>query len=273
MIFSGSFLRIDGSFTATADAQIVQPVMGVILDMPTQNLKVGQTDTLFAMVFPENATNKNVVWSSSDESIVTVKDGVVTAVGLGKVTITVTTMDGNFSASVLGETIQPVSGVTLDTEKFDIRLGNSQTLKATVYPQNASNKNVVWESSDEKVATVVDGVVTGLSKGTATITVTTVDGGYSAKAVVSISAAAIGIELNKSNLKMEVGKSEKLVAQFVPGNLYSRDFIWSSSDGSVAIVENGIVTAIKEGIVTITVKTKDGKYQASVTIVIAGKVA
>jgi len=167
-----------------------------------------------------------------------------------------------------------VTGVILNSAALDIRLGNSQTLKATVLPQNATNKEVVWKSSDENVATVANGVVTGLRQGTATITVTTVDGNYSAEAIVNVAASAIGIELNKSDLKLVAGKSQKLVAQFVPGNQYSRtDFVWESSNTDVATVKDGMVTAVSEGTTTITIKTSDGKYLVSIEVVIVGKVA
>ncbi|MEL7656969.1 MAG: 5'-nucleotidase C-terminal domain-containing protein, partial [Bacillota bacterium] len=154
-----------------------------------------------------------------------------------------------------------VTGIILNSATLDIRLGNSQTLKATVLPQNATNKEVVWKSSNENVATVVNGVVTGLGKGTATITAATADGNYSAEAIVNVSASAAGIGLNKSGLKLKVGKSQKLVAHFVPGNQYSKgDFVWESSNTDVATVKDGIVTAVSEGAATITVKTSDGKY-------------
>lgn len=166
-----------------------------------------------------------------------------------------------------------VTGIILNNANLDIRIGNSQTLVAIVLPENATNKNVIWSSSDENVASVVDGVVTGLSKGTATITVTTIDGNLSATAVVNVAASAIGIELNKSDLKLEVGKTQKLVAQFVPGNMYNRDFTWESSNTDVATVKDGIVTAVGPGTTTIIVKTKDGLYQANITVVIVNKVA
>jgi 2',3'-cyclic-nucleotide 2'-phosphodiesterase (5'-nucleotidase family) len=248
-------------------------VTGVMIDKSTLNIKVGQTDTLVATVLPENATNKNVIWSSSDESVATVNDGIVTAVGPGTATIKVITVDGNFTAAATALIVQPVTGVILNSAKLDIRIGNSQILTATVLPQNVSNKKVEWKSSDESVATVFDGVVTALTKGTATITVTTADGNYSANAVVNVSASFIGIELNKSDLKLEVGKTKKLVAQIVPGNLQGRDFIWESSNTNVATVKDGLVTAVGEGAATIMVKTRDGKHQATAKIVVEGKVA
>ena len=85
-----------------------------------------------------------------------------------------------------------VTGVTLDKSEVSITVGKTATLTATITPSNATNKNVSWTSSDEGVATVENGVVTAVAEGSATITVTTEDGKYSASCEVTVSAASTG---------------------------------------------------------------------------------
>jgi uncharacterized protein YjdB len=170
------------------------PVTGVTVSPTTLSLTVGQTATLTATVSPANATNKNVTWSSSNSSVATVSStGVVTAVAAGSATITVTTVDGAKTATcavtVTGSTTVPVTGVTVSPTTLSLTVGQTATLTATVSPANATNKNVTWSSSNTSVATVSSmGVVTAVAAGSATITVTTVDGAKTATCAVTVTA-------------------------------------------------------------------------------------
>lgn len=181
---------------STTDVQVNAPVNipveSVALDKKDAVLKIGGTTALKAAVTPENATNKNVGWSSSDEKIATVKDGVITAVAEGKAAITVTTEDGGKTAvcnvTVSGEKpeVIPVTGVSLDKGEAALKVGETAALAAMVAPENATNKNVNWSSSDEKIATVKGGVITAVSEGKATIIVTTEDGSKTAECIVTV---------------------------------------------------------------------------------------
>lgn len=156
----------------------------------------GQSSTLIATVSPEDAVNKNVIWTSSNPVVATVENGVVTPVSAGTATITVTTEDGGFTASSVITVIAAVpdvvqvTGVTLDAATKTLTAGGQNvTLKATVSPADATNNNVVWTSSNPAVAAVENGVVTPVSAGTATITVTTVDGGFTVSSLITVNAA------------------------------------------------------------------------------------
>ena len=166
------------------------PVSGVSVDK-TASVNVGETTILTATVSPDNATNKNVTWESSDESIATVdKNGVVTGVAAGVATITVTSVADNTKTATCTVTVTTVAvtGVSVDATA-SVNVGETTTLTATVSPNNATNKNVTWESSDESIATVDEnGVVTGVAAGVATITVTSVaDNTKTATCTVTVS--------------------------------------------------------------------------------------
>ena len=168
------------------------PVTGVSVVPTAGSVTVGQTLTITASVAPADATNKAVTWSSSSDSIATVSDeGVVTGVAEGNATITVTTEDGGFTATcdvtVEAATVA-VTGVSVSPTSDSITVGEDLTLTATVEPENATNKTVTWSSSEATVATVEDGVVTGVSAGNATITVTTEDGGFTATCDVTVTS-------------------------------------------------------------------------------------
>ena len=179
------------------DEQTDVPVTGVSLNTSTLNLIEGGTDTLTATVEPNNATNRNVTWSSDNPSVATVNNGVVSAVSEGTATITVTAQGDSTKSASCTVTVTaaavPVTGVTLNKTSTSLYVGNTETLTATVAPDNATNKDVIWTSSDSAVATVdQNGVVTAVDRGTATITVTTADGNYTATCTVTVSRYSSG---------------------------------------------------------------------------------
>ncbi|WP_195268306.1 Ig-like domain-containing protein [Eubacterium sp. 1001713B170207_170306_E7] len=181
---------------STTDVQENIPVNisveSVELDKTDAALKIGETTMLTATITPENATNKNVSWTSSDEKVATVKGGVVTALAEGRAAITVTTEDGEktdvCNVTVSGEkpVTVPVTGVSLDIGKAALKVNETTALTAKITPENATNKNVSWSSSDEKVAAVKGGVVTAVGEGKATIIVTTEDGNKTAECTVTV---------------------------------------------------------------------------------------
>ncbi|MDD5672792.1 MAG: Ig-like domain-containing protein [Chitinivibrionales bacterium] len=171
------------------------PVTGVSVNPTSATLNVGATQQLTATVSPANATNKSVSWSSSNTGIASVNaSGLVTGVAAGSATITVTTQDGGKTASsaiTITSTTVPVTGVSVSPSSATITAGATQQLTATVSPSNATNKNVSWSSSAIAVASVnSSGLVTGISAGSATITVTTQDGGKTASSAITVTASA-----------------------------------------------------------------------------------
>ncbi|MCR5304025.1 MAG: Ig-like domain-containing protein, partial [Lachnospiraceae bacterium] len=160
-------------------------VSSVTLDKTSLSLKKGNTATLTATVLPTDATNTNVTWKSSKESVATVSNGTVTAVAAGSATITVTSVyDTTKSASCTVTVTEDseeeedsdvaVTSVTLNKTTLSLAKGNTATLTATIAPSNATNKNITWKSGNESVATVSNGTVTAVAAGTAVITVTSV---------------------------------------------------------------------------------------------------
>lgn len=280
----------DGSYTASSTVTVSAPVVkvtGVKLDQETLDLTAGEADALLkAIIEPANATDTDVIWSSSDDTIATVVNGVVTPVGEGTAIITVTTKDGSFTASTTVNVAAPkppivlVTGVTLDQTTLNLTVGEGdETLQATVAPADATNKGVIWSSSDETVAKVVYGVVTPVGVGTATITVMTKDGSYKASTIVHVSEPippvvnVTGVRIDQETLDLTAGETEgKLKATIEPANATDPGLIWSSSDETVAKVVNGKVTPVGEGTAIITVTTKDGSYKASTTVTVKAPV-
>jgi uncharacterized protein YjdB len=180
-----------GGITGKADVTVVGPVIptSVTLTPATLGLNIGETSPLTVEVLPVNATNKNVVYASSNTSVATVSNsGVVSGVNAGSAIITVTTVSGGLTASsAITVTTIPVTGVTLAPTTLSVNVGSTGSLTPTVSPANATNKNVIWSSSNTTVATVNSlGVVSGVAEGSATITVTTINGGFTASCAVTV---------------------------------------------------------------------------------------
>lgn len=155
----------------------------VSLNHTSAELTEGDVITLTAMVSPDNTTNKDVSWSSSDESVATVSDGVVTALKPGVAVITVTTEDGGKTASCdvrVKARIYNVTGVSLNRTAVEIYESEELVLIATVYPANATDKSITWSVDNPEVISVENGKVVAKTPGTAIISVTSTDGNYTA---------------------------------------------------------------------------------------------
>ena len=168
-------------------------VEAVMISTYSISLTEGGSSTVSATVFPTNATNKEVFWTTSDPSVATVESGLVNAVSAGKATITVTTEDGGKKATcevTVKAKVIDVTGVSLDMPTLTLEKGSTGTLTATIAPSDATNKSVIWSSDNEAVATVSEeGVVSALSAGKTIVTVTTVDQGRTATCKVTVTPA------------------------------------------------------------------------------------
>lgn len=261
----------------------VVPVTGLNLSESTLSLVAGGTHVLKAEILPENATDKEINWSSSDPSVASVDSstGEVTAVAPGTASISCTTADGSVTASctvTVEAAVVRVSDVSLDSQTLTLKEGETATLTASVSPSDATDRSVSWFSSDPSVASVDSstGEVTALSAGTAIITCKTTDGGKTASCEVTVEkkeeediSKVTGIELSDQSLFLAVGKTYVLKAKVLPETALNREVTWSSSNSEIATVLSGVVTAKMVGTVTITAKTKEGGMTATCKVTIA----
>lgn len=168
----------------------------------------------------------------------------------------------------------PVTAVRLNADTLTMGIGDEIPLTATVIPENATNRGLIWMSSNKPVATVDDsGKVHALSAGKSKITVKSVDGGFTASCQITVSkgtVTVIGVVLNKSALQMKVGESKKLTATVLPTDAVNKEVTWKSSDASIVKVEKGTVVGVKEGFATVTVTTEEGGNTASCLVSVIG---
>lgn len=251
------------------------PVTSVSLNKTSLSLKVGESETLSVIIRPSNATDKTVIWTTSDSEVATVdSNGNVTAKKVGSATISATAGGRVASCSVeVNDSYIAVTDVTLNKTTLSLKVGESETLIATVTPDNATDKTVAWSSSNTGIATVDSkGKVTAISSGTATITAKAGEKSTTCSIAVSENVIPVtAITLNKTTLPLQVGQSETLVATVEPDNATDKTVAWSSDDTSIVTVDdNGRVTAIKVG--TASVSASAGSHSASCEVTVSSPV-
>ena len=222
--------------------------------------------TLAVTVLPEDATNKSLSFSSSDDEVAFVsEDGVVSFLKPGKATITVTSADGSktdaFEVEVTAKPV-PVESLIIENKPESARVGDEFTLKVTILPAEATDKSVTYTSSNNEVATVSPGgKVTFLKEGEVTITVTSVsDPDIKDSFTIQVGAAPVLVSsVAISNKPTSVREGDTLALQVTvsPENAENKALTYQSSDESIALVDtNGNISFLRPGNVTITVMSE-----------------
>ena len=270
----------DGGRTATCAVTVkakAVSVTEVTLDKTELTLTEGETETLTATVRPDNADNKKVTWSSDKTEVATVDgDGRVTAVKAGEAVVTVTTEDGGKTATcrvTVKAKAVGVTEVTLDKTELTLTEGETETLTATVKPDNADNRKVKWSSDKTDVATVGgDGRVTAVKAGVAVVTVTTEDGGKTATCKVTVKAKVVpvtGVDVKPCSVTIGANGTTKLTCTVAPSNATNRNVRWESDNPSVATVDSdGNVRAVSAGVAKVSAVTEDGGFRSGCTVTV-----
>ena len=243
-------------------------VTGITLSKTTTNLVKGHSTTVTATISPSNATNQTVTWTTSNAAVATVDNGRITAVGGGTATVTAATNNGK-TATVTVKVTVPVESITLSRSTANLLVGRSTTATATINPSDATNKTVTWTSSNKSVATVDNGKITAVAPGTATITAKS-NNGKTATVKVTVkesttTVAVTGITLSKTTTNLAVGRSTTVTATVAPTNATNKTVTWTTSDPTIATVDNGKITAVGGGTATVTATSNNGKT-ATVTV-------
>ena len=252
---------------AACKVTVTKLVTSLTLNKTVLPLQPKKTEKLTATVSPSDADNKTVKWTTSNSAVATVNsNGKVTAKGKGTAIIKATAADGSGENATCTVTVvtpkKSVSSVTLKKTSLTMQVGKTEILKVTVKPTNADIRNVIWTSSNTKVATVDSkGKVKAIGKGTATITATAADGsGKNAACKVTVVKKIVtGVTIKCKANTVKVKKTLTLTATVQPTNADINGVTWKSSNTKVATVDsNGKVCGIKKGTVTITATAKDG---------------
>ena len=261
----------DGSGRSAAVAlTISQKATGLTLKETEVRVVAGKRVTLTPRITPAETNDKNVTWSSSDESIATVSRGSVTGVRAGTCEITCTSVSNpELSATATVEVIQQVKQIQFTTENgVSFHVNTTCQLYWTVSPSDASIQDVTFASRNPKVATVdQNGLVTGISRGTATITATATDGsGRQGSIKVNVTQPVEGVSIQYGTYHVQIHRTLSIKALLQPSNASDTRMSWSMGDEYVASVSGGknvaTVRGLHAGTTTITGVTEDGGYSA-----------
>ena len=258
-----------GNLSATCSVEVT-PIMVTSISVTPSSLTLKDSESMYltATVFPENATDKTVKWSSSNTKIATVDNkGLVTPVKTGTVNIKATC--GTASTSVRVTVVEtPATEVILDKTSVSLIQSETVSLTATILPENTTSKIIKWNSNNPGVATVDNnGNVTAVSEGTAIITAKC-GNAQGACYVYVKKIAAEKIILNETELTLQVSQTFDLTAEVLPENAVDKTVKWSSGIQFVATVDtNGRVRAVSPGVTTITASCGSVKSSCEVTVV------
>lgn len=245
-----------------ASDMLITPVAPAVKEAePILVLRLGANQSVQATCKPTDANNRQFVLTSSDESIVRVNSNNLIPKGVGECVITVASKQ-NPEVNVTYRTlvVQPVTRVQLSSETKSTYVGKTLQLTPVYSPENASIQGVTWSSSNPAVATVDEnGVVTGVKKGSATITAKAVDGsGRNANLSINVLQQPQSITLKETDVSINMGAYRTLTATVLPSNTNNKKVTWTSSDESVAKVNSsGRVTPVSVGDCTITCQSVD----------------
>ena len=243
---------------------VTQPAKRIQINAPTKTVSAGGTLQLSTVFTPDNATIQNAIWTSKNEKVAVVdENGVVTGVARGNVTIEAAAADGSGARAQIVLTVtQGVTGITIKEDSVRVATGRrSSQLHVTILPSNANNRRIVWSSSDESIATVRNGTVTGVKAGDCYVTCTSEsDPGVSATIPVHIVQLMTRITvLNQKGLSFNVGETAQLEWEVFPENATDKEVTFTSRAPKVAAVDaNGIVTGLSKGQANIELHAADG---------------
>lgn len=237
------------------------------------NLPVGSQQTLKATVTPEEFS-ASVVWSSDNEEVAVVsKEGVVTGVAPGEAVITAKVGESSATCKVVVTAVKPTS-IALNMPELDLEVADTYQLEYTVGPEFATADDVQWESSNNAVATVENGLVTAVSVGEAVITVKCNDNSLAATCQVRVlgeieEVSVTAIELANPEMALSVGGEMSLVWTVVPANATNKNVEFSVEGDCISIDEKGNVVGLEPGQAVVTISATDGsgvKAECNVTV-------
>ncbi len=264
--------RLNPEVSVSWHVLVAEKVTGIKIDAPAKTLGAGTTLQLTAAVVPENATFRQIAWSSANDRVAAVdENGLVTGLARGSAGIRAQAVDGTGkTASLTLNITQLPEELTLSESATTVAVGFHKTLKATVLPASTNNKKVAWSSSDESICTVNGmGNLIPVKAGTCTITCTS----QASPQVQSVCAVTVTQPITKilfdaKKVPVRVGDELQLNWTVEPADVTDPTLIFTSNNQKVATVdEKGVVHPVKRGEATITARANDGSRRTGSIVV------
>ena len=307
---SGDIRSVYGTYTSFVTVNVVTPITNIVMAQRNMIVTLNPTTTtnpslpesyqVTVTLFPTYPSNMNVFWSSSNPKVAVVSNNTppvlntvfsdpnfglwqitetVTPLSNGTTVITVTSADGQKSDTTTVVVTTPVSGLSMSALPVIMNPTRTYALQAFVLPSTATNTAVVWSSTNTSVASVnANGVVTAITSGSCGISVTTVDGGFTAMSEITVVTPLVGVQLVINSAQpIHVGDTVQILVVMVPTTATNQLFTWTITNGPNGAIfttgppQNGNIVyldAFNAGTSVFTVTTADGNKQASINLVV-----
>ncbi|MDE7299210.1 MAG: Ig-like domain-containing protein, partial [Lachnospiraceae bacterium] len=267
--------KADGNISAICNVTVTQEiaVRGIKLDKTVLNMYAGETYRMTYVLSPDDATNKNVTWMSTNPAIATVDArGLISAKSVGQTAIILKTADGGYMSTCLVNVSKVATAVKLDINTLTLNVGDYYSFETTITPADSTETTLVWETSDKSVAIISNkGKVTAKKAGVAIILAKT-KSGSTAYCTVTVQQGVTSVKLDSHEETIRVDDVIELVADVKPANATVQKVVWSSSNNSVASVDDrGRVTGKHEGVAIITCTSADGGYVDYCAVIVLPK--
>ena len=252
----GSGVSADAEITVKQYAEDIRLIGSEIL------LSVGDSYDINSTVLPEDTTDKALQYESNDTNVLTVNEyGTIYAKNPGNTDVIITATDRRIVSTTLHvEVVKPVEEIKVESSEIELYTGHTKTIAYTVYPTDATNKNVSFISDHPEIASVnQSGEITALSSGSAIITLTAADGSGVIKIIdVVIRQSISSLTIENNDIALNVGECMPLDVLIDPIDAYNKELTYTSSDPSVASVDNnGNITALSSGKTVINIRSTD----------------
>ena len=268
----------DGSHTAASvTVKVTQSVTMISVKTPEIQVSVNKNVQAKASALPENASDRKLTWSSSDETIATVSSyGVITGKKAGTCTVTcASSSNPEVTGTVTVNVSQPVTKIenVNGQEELSLLTGQSVQTRWNVLPADATDKSLTFKSRQPKIATVdANGVVTAVSRGTATIEATAKDGSRKQGSVrITVIQPVTGVKVQQPRYYVQWGSTSTIRANVQPRNANNQRIYWTSEDEGIASIRSngtntGSIYGVSYGTTTVTAWSEDGGFSATAEV-------
>lgn len=257
----------------------------------SMRVNINESKCIEVVIEPENASDKRIEWISDTTVAKVDANGIVTVIdSVNSTTIYARAMDGsnsnaeikiivnnnkftsNKSDDIETQIITPlpdkvkIRSIELKETNVNLKVGESVRIRPTILPENASNKTVKWESSNNEIARVDDGTIVGVKHGRCVISVSSEDGSQISNRInvkIDQEVKITDIKTERGNIEIRVGETARLFPSIIPTNASNKRLLWESSNSHIATVNNGIVEGIRNGTCIVTVSSTDGSNKSS----------
>lgn len=219
---------------------------------------VGDIKFLKADVYPSKAIHKEILYLSSNEDILKVTaNGEYTCHTFGEVQVYAYSYNREASDICKVKIYEHTTGVDVEPN-VTIKIGEVYALKASTLPLNTSDNRLIYTCDNNSVLDISNkGIILGKRRGSAIITITSADGGYTAHCMVKVIQPVTSVSLETKDKELKVGESYTFRATIAPYDADNKSIIWTSENPEIVTVENGTITALKSGIVKITATSEE----------------